>query len=74
MKQTPKNPTRTVRILKQSGNVLLKEIAIVWGATPYVFYEIQTEEKTIKEKNYFTAGTKFLAATKAQILINFINA
>jgi len=73
MKQPPKNPTRTVTTLKVENGVKLKEIAIVWGATPYVYYEIYTPEKTIFEKNYFTAVTKFLAATKTQFLNNYIN-
>lgn len=71
----PTKPHRTTTILKKEGDVFLSEIAIVWGATPYVYYEIYTPEKAIYEKNYFIALMKYYKKININHnLMHFINA
>lgn len=48
-------PKRTVTTLKVENGVKLKEIAIVWGISPYVYYEVCEGNRSHFEKNYFTA-------------------
>lgn len=48
-------PRRTVTTLKDKNGVKLKEIAIVWGVYPYVYYEVCEGKRSHYEKNYFKA-------------------
>lgn len=48
-------PHRHVTTLKDRNGVKLKEIAIVWGISPYVYYEVCEGKRSHFEKNYFKA-------------------
>lgn len=52
-------PRKKIYYIKAKIDVYLIEHSIEWGVTPYVYYEVETPEKSYFTKEYFTALKQF---------------